>query len=87
MHFLPTFEIERLAQALVTGARLELDLTPKPGLVDRLDRGSHPDLSFALMEESIGMVSVRSKAQGDIGRMKLGEFVERIKEETEKKVR
>jgi threonyl-tRNA synthetase len=38
-------------------------------------------------EESVGMVSVRSKAQGDIGRMKLGEFIERIKEETEKKVR
>ncbi len=38
-------------------------------------------------EESIGMVSVRSKAQGDIGRMKLGEFIDRIKEETEKKVR
>ena len=38
-------------------------------------------------EESISMVSVRSKAQGDIGRMKLGEFIERIKEETEKKVR
>jgi threonyl-tRNA synthetase len=38
-------------------------------------------------EESIGMVSVRSKAQGDIGRMKLAEFVEKIKSETEKKVR
>jgi threonyl-tRNA synthetase len=38
-------------------------------------------------EESVGMVSVRSKAQGDIGRMKLGEFIERIKEETDKKVR
>lgn len=38
-------------------------------------------------EESVGMISVRSKAQGDIGRMKLGEFIERIKEETAKKVR
>jgi threonyl-tRNA synthetase len=38
-------------------------------------------------EESIGMISVRSKAQGDIGRMKLGEFMERIKEEIGKKVR
>jgi threonyl-tRNA synthetase len=38
-------------------------------------------------EESIGMVSVRSKAQGDIGRMKLAEFVEKINSETEKKVR
>ena len=38
-------------------------------------------------EESIGMVSIRSKAQGDIGRMKLGEFVEKIISETEKRVR
>ena len=38
-------------------------------------------------EESIGMISVRSKSQGDIGRMKLSEFIERVKEETEKKVR
>jgi len=38
-------------------------------------------------EESIGMVSVRSKAQGDIGRMKLAEFVEKVKSEIEKKVR
>ena len=38
-------------------------------------------------EESIGMISVRSKSQGDIGRMKLGEFMERVKEEIAKKVR
>ena len=38
-------------------------------------------------EQSIDMVSVRSKAQGDIGRMKLAEFVERVREEIEKKVR
>ncbi|MDP2929905.1 MAG: threonine--tRNA ligase [Candidatus Omnitrophota bacterium] len=38
-------------------------------------------------EESIGMISVRSKAQGDIGRMKLGEFIERIRKEIKEKVR
>ncbi|OGW94316.1 MAG: threonine--tRNA ligase [Omnitrophica bacterium RIFCSPLOWO2_12_FULL_45_13] len=38
-------------------------------------------------EESIGMVSVRSKAEGDIGRMKPAEFIERIREEVEKKIR
>lgn len=42
---------------------------------------------IGLKEESIGMVSVRSKAEGDIGRMKLAEFMERIQEEIEKKVR
>lgn len=39
---------------LVTGLRLELLLTPKPGLVDAWDSGSHPDLTFALMSRSIG---------------------------------
>lgn len=43
-----------LARALVEGARAELDLTPKPGLVDRLDNGSHPDLSYDSMRRSIG---------------------------------
>jgi threonyl-tRNA synthetase len=38
-------------------------------------------------EESIGMISVRSKSQGDLGRMKLGEFIEKVKEEIDKKVR
>ena len=36
---------------------MELYLTPKPGLVDRLDNGSHPDLSVPLMEQSIGIVN------------------------------
>jgi triphosphoribosyl-dephospho-CoA synthase len=37
---------------------MELRLTPKPGLVDRIDNGSHPDLSFPLMEQSIGIVAL-----------------------------
>ncbi len=45
-----------LASALVAGARTELDLTPKPGLVDRADNGSHPDLSFADMSRSIDLL-------------------------------
>ena len=50
-------ELERLAVALARGASMELYLTPKPGLVDRLDNGSHPDLSVPLMEQSIGIVN------------------------------
>jgi triphosphoribosyl-dephospho-CoA synthase len=46
-------EIERLAAALVMGAAMELYLTPKPGLVDLADCGSHPDLSLSRMEQSI----------------------------------
>lgn len=48
--------LERLAASLAEGARRELHLTPKPGLVDRLNNGSHPDLSLALMEASIVIV-------------------------------
>jgi holo-ACP synthase CitX len=47
---------ERLATCLVTGARIELALTPKPGLVDREDNGSHPDLSFRLMSRSVDLL-------------------------------
>lgn len=50
-------ELEALAGALVEGAHRELELTPKPGLVDRVDCGSHPDLSFALMRRSLGLVA------------------------------
>lgn len=50
-------EIERLAEALVKGAALELYLTPKPGLVDLADCGSHPDLSLSTMESSIHSVA------------------------------
>jgi triphosphoribosyl-dephospho-CoA synthase len=50
-------ETEKLAAALVKGAAMELYLTPKPGLVDLADSGSHPDLSVAIMERSIGYVS------------------------------
>jgi len=53
MNSLPPIESERLVAALVKGAALELYLTPKPGLVDLLDNGSHPDLSLPLMERSI----------------------------------
>lgn len=46
------------ARALVTGARRELDLTPKPGLVDRRDCGSHPDLSYEAMSRSIDLLPI-----------------------------
>ena len=50
-------ELEKLASALARGASLELYLTPKPGLVDLADNGSHPDLSVPLMEQSIAIVA------------------------------
>lgn len=48
--------LDRLAVSLTAGLRLELFLTPKPGLVDLLDNGSHPDLSLPRMLASIDMV-------------------------------
>jgi triphosphoribosyl-dephospho-CoA synthetase len=57
MNCLNPSALETLAAALVRGARLELHLTPKPGLVDRADCGSHPDLSMRTMERSIDHVS------------------------------
>lgn len=46
---------ERLAGDLAGGLRLELDLTPKPGLVDREDCGSHPDLTYERMDRSVAL--------------------------------
>ena len=57
MNSLPNSELEKLAAALVTGARLELYLTPKPGLVDLADSGAHSDLSIPVMELSIAYVA------------------------------
>jgi triphosphoribosyl-dephospho-CoA synthase len=52
----PALDPETLAAALVLGARRELDLTPKPGLVDRRDSGAHPDLSHAAMTLSVDLL-------------------------------
>ncbi|MCE1229437.1 MAG: triphosphoribosyl-dephospho-CoA synthase [Firmicutes bacterium] len=51
-----TLSLEKLPHALVEGARQELHLTPKPGLVDGRNNGSHPDLSMESMERSIALL-------------------------------
>jgi triphosphoribosyl-dephospho-CoA synthetase len=51
-------EIKRFADALVAGAAMELYLTPKPGLVDLADCGSHQDLSLSRMERSLHYLAV-----------------------------
>ena len=56
MNSLPRSELERLAICLGRGLRRELALTPKPGLVDLVDNGSHPDLSLSLMLASCARV-------------------------------
>jgi triphosphoribosyl-dephospho-CoA synthase len=47
---------EALADNLRLGALRELELTPKPGLVDRRDSGSHTDLSYPIMRASIDLL-------------------------------
>lgn len=65
------FEIEQFAQALVKGAAMGLYLTPKPGLVDRTDAGSHPDLTLEKMEHSLQIIDdylaemIRSLTDGE----------------------
>lgn len=41
----------------VRALRLELDLTPKPGLVDRANNGSHQDMDHALFLASIAAIT------------------------------
>jgi len=53
-----TRELAGLARSLVWGARREIALTPKPGLVDRIDNGSHPDLSYSLMRRSCDLLAL-----------------------------
>jgi len=50
--------LDALADALVCGSREELALTPKPGLVDCVDSGSHPDLTFESMSRSIDLLPI-----------------------------
>jgi triphosphoribosyl-dephospho-CoA synthase len=57
MNSLLLTETEQLATALAEGAALELYLTPKPGLVDLADSGSHPDLPLSTMERSLQIIA------------------------------
>lgn len=54
MEYIPESSIPYLVVDLAERAlRLELDTTPKPGLVDRQDNGAHKDMDYALMSKSI----------------------------------
>lgn len=54
MEYIPESSIPYLVADLAERAlRLELDTTPKPGLVDRKDNGAHKDMDYALMSKSI----------------------------------
>ncbi len=43
-----------IGQTAVNALRTELDLTPKPGLIDALNSGSHNDMNYGTMIRSIG---------------------------------
>ncbi len=54
MEYIPESSIPYLVADLAERAlRMELDTTPKPGLVDRRDNGAHKDMDYALMSKSI----------------------------------
>mgnify|MGYP004610469547 CR=1 FL=1 len=54
MEYIPESTIPYLVADLAERAlRMELDTTPKPGLVDRRDNGAHKDMDYALMSKSI----------------------------------
>lgn len=54
MEYIPKSTVPYLVADLAERAlRLELDTTPKPGLVDRRDNGAHKDMDYALMSKSI----------------------------------
>lgn len=54
MEYIPKSTVPYLVADLAERAlRLELDATPKPGLVDRRDNGAHKDMDYALMSKSI----------------------------------
>lgn len=54
MEYIPKSTVPYLVADLAERAlRLELDTTPKPGLVDRKDNGAHKDMDYALMSKSI----------------------------------
>lgn len=83
-----------LAGMAAASMRAELDLTPKPGLVDRNDSGAHRDMDHALMCRSIEAIepwfaemAVCAAAAGDLasvaaGLRKLGIEAERSMMET-----
>nr|WP_320049297.1 triphosphoribosyl-dephospho-CoA synthase [uncultured Desulfuromonas sp.] len=49
---------DSLGDAFCRGARRELLLTPKPGLVDLFDNGAHNDLNLIVMQQSIDLLSL-----------------------------
>ena len=49
----PTTMPYLVAHATTVALQQELDLTPKPGLVDRHDSGAHTDMDYNLMQHSI----------------------------------
>lgn len=42
-----------ISDLAVRSLMMELDTTPKPGLVDRLDNGAHKDMDYTLMSKSV----------------------------------
>lgn len=61
-----------LARLAVEGLRLELDTYPKPGLVSRIDSGSHDDTDAATFEASAAALEPHFAALAEAGARGLG---------------
>lgn len=68
-----------VARAATLALHAEAALTPKPGLVDRADSGSHTDMDFALMTlsadtvgEGFSEMALLAWEESDIGRLTAG---------------
>ena len=81
MEFVPVSTVPYLiAELAERSLRLELDTTPKPGLVDKQDNGAHKDMDYALMSASISAlrpyltrIAVESAAEVNVaGIMSIG---------------
>lgn len=77
MSCLPPSPTADFATALLAGLRAELDLSPKPGLVDRYDNGSHQDLSYPLMLRSLELL--RTYFDHCVKTLEAGQAVERLR--------
>lgn len=50
--------IDLFSRCLLDGLKAELFLSPKPGLVDLHNSGSHPDLNIVLMARSVALMRI-----------------------------
>lgn len=59
--------LDRLQEAVVRSLTDEIDATPKPGLVDRMDSGAHTDMDYETFKVSIRAISPYLREMAEVG--------------------